>query len=82
MDNAAFNTSVSELEFLACREDADELFTQDFADVWKQVCADTDKDRRAAHHDRLRKLCLVQAAWMLVMYHKAKDEHEAQEMQA
>ena len=81
MHNDTFNVAVTNLEFMATTTEATVLFDNEFESVWNEVQLDTDADRREAQLSRLRKLALLQCSWLMVQYHKAKQEHdEAQAM--
>jgi len=79
--NDTFNVAVTNLEFMSTEPEATVLFDNEFESVWNEVQLDKDADRREAQLSRLRKLALLQCSWLMVQYHKAKQEHdEAQAM--
>ena len=65
MEAAMFNQRLRELSAMTARENATELWLNDYAELLDQVRADNDKDRRTSQASRMKTLLMHQAAFLM-----------------
>ena len=81
MRTEQFNNELRNLSAMVNTWDADELFVVSYKDLLAKVKADEDRARRQQHAQRMRKLLMLQAQFLMNAWLEAKREEEARFIQ-
>ena len=65
MEAAMFNQRLRELSAMTGREDATELWLDDYSELLEQVRADKDSDRRTSQAKRMQTLIMLEAQFLM-----------------